>query len=64
MRVTNRKTHGKKQLWINLRYNPNICLEGLRKTTRKLKLGELRLQLTLSTYSIQVRSTAVSANLV
>jgi hypothetical protein len=40
-KLTNRKTHGRKQIWTNLRYNPSICLEGLRKTTRKLQSGEL-----------------------
>jgi hypothetical protein len=26
--------HGRRQSWLNLRYYPSICLEGLRKTTK------------------------------
>jgi hypothetical protein len=28
------KGFGKKRPWPNIRYNPGICLEGLRKTTK------------------------------
>jgi hypothetical protein len=37
------QTHGKKQLCTNSRYNPSICLERMRNTTRKVQSGELRL---------------------
>jgi hypothetical protein len=55
-----------KHIWNNLRYNLSICLEGLRKPTRKLKSGEFGSlpRFTLSTYWTQVRSTAASTNLV
>jgi hypothetical protein len=32
----NSKGYGKKRSWPNLRYCPGICLDGLRKTTKKL----------------------------
>jgi hypothetical protein len=34
--MMNRKVHGRKWPWPNLRYYPGICLEGLRKTMRNL----------------------------
>jgi hypothetical protein len=35
-RIMNPKGCGRKWSWPNLRYYPAICLEGLRKTTKKL----------------------------
>jgi hypothetical protein len=32
--MMNWKGCGRKQLWPNLRHYPNICLQGLRKTTK------------------------------
>jgi hypothetical protein len=30
----NYKEYGTTQSWLNLRYYPSICLEGLKKTTK------------------------------
>jgi hypothetical protein len=35
--IMNGKGFGRKQSWPNLRYYASICLEGVRKTTKKPK---------------------------
>jgi hypothetical protein len=35
--IMNGKGFGRKQSWPNLRYYASICLEGVRKTTKKTK---------------------------
>jgi hypothetical protein len=34
-----------KQPWPNLRYYPCICVEGLRKTMKKLRIAGLRAEI-------------------
>jgi hypothetical protein len=41
----NWKRCGRKWSWPNLRYYPDICLEGLRKTTRNLRIAGLQAEI-------------------
>lgn len=36
---------GKKQSWSNLRYYPSICLAGLRKTTKTVRIAGVRAEI-------------------
>jgi hypothetical protein len=35
----NWKGYGRKRWWLNLRYCPGICVKGLRKTTKNLRIN-------------------------
>jgi hypothetical protein len=40
--MTNCKRCEWKRSWPNLRYYPDICLEGLRKATKTFRISDLR----------------------
>jgi hypothetical protein len=40
--IINWKGYGRKRSWRNLRHYPGICLEGLRKTTKNLRIAGLQ----------------------
>jgi hypothetical protein len=43
--MVNWKRCGRKRSWPNLRYYPSICLEGLRETTKNLRINGLQAEM-------------------